>query len=743
MVPGYGGRPLVVVRCAPRHGSYLVWFRSAPPCGPSMSLKDVLLGKSYSSDVDSVLDDFLVPCLEHAVLYLRLAGFFSSTSLAAAARGIVGLIRNSGAMRVVASPRLTRKDLEVLKGDGGLHSEHFAKVLLSAISEPELVDEFVRDHVGALGWMLSKGTLDIRIAVLLADDGSVLTSEQASENGLFHPKVGVVQDGDGNVVTFSGSINETASAWERNVEEFKVFRSWEIDQTDYVEDDRAKFMRFWNGTSPAVRVMAVPDAVREGLIELAATDPVARLSKHVNRRAQGLRLFEHQERAVRSWLDHGMTGIFSMATGTGKTIAALACVSAAMQSQPRLATVVSCPYSHLVSQWRKEVSRSGIECSTVVADGTNPYWRVQLPDALADVVMGYTRSLLVLTTHRTLSCPDFVKLAAEYADRVPFFLIADEMHGLGALRNREGLTPSYRLRLGLSATPKRWFDEPGTTLLLDYLGGVVYELSLSEAITTVNPLTSLTYLVPFEYRPQFVSLEDDELDRYLEETRKLVSLMGDSELGRHGRNDVVMRVLFRRANIIKNARAKTAHLHELLDGLPRPIHHLLIYCSPAQIDDVMGAVNDHSLAGHRFTMAQGTSPLAQCDGLSERDLILKKFADGKYQVLVAMKCLDEGVDVPPAQTAILLASSGNPREHIQRIGRVVRQYPGKEVAYVYDYIVAPLLSGRTIDPYLRRAEARIFGRELDRFEDIARTARNSVEALSAVYDIKCKLLGVS
>jgi hypothetical protein len=158
----------------------------------------------------------------------------------------------------------------------------------------------------------------------------------------------------------------------------------------------------------------------------------------------------------------------------------------------------------------------------------------------------------------------------------------------------------------------------------------------------------------------------------------------------------------------------------------------IVYCSPRQIDRVMKIASKRMIIAHRFTMAEGTTPTQEYGGLSERDFLLKRFAEGKYQTLVAMKCLDEGVDVPPARTAILMASSGNPREYIQRIGRVIRRCPGKNEATIYDIVALPPLGD--VSPELRDIERGIISKELQRYEEIARVAINNAEALAIISE---------
>jgi len=364
-------------------------------------------------------------------------------------------------------------------------------------------------------------------------------------------------------------------------------------------------------------------------------------------------------------------------------------------------------------------------------------WRNLFADSLMDVSLGNKNNVIVLTTHNTFSSNDFRKIVREYKSKALCFLIADEVHGLGSEKRRKGLIPDYDFRLGLSATPRRWFDVIGTKALYEYFNGEIYQYSLSEAINTVNPSTGKTYLTPFRYLPRFAYLSVEEMELYSYKTKRIGKLTGWAS-----KHDEIERylelVIFARANIIKNAQNKYQILNMILDEINLPMKWTIIYCSPKQIDPVMNLINKRRYITHRFTMEEGTDPKQQYGGLSERDFLLQSFGEGKYQVLVAMKCLDEGVDIPPARTAILMSSSGNPREYIQRIGRVVRRYPGKTESTIYDIVVLPSLTD--ILPELKDLERRIVVNELKRYEAIAKIAINSVEALSIISEISERVL---
>jgi superfamily II DNA or RNA helicase len=569
--------------------------------------------------------------------------------------------------------------------------------------------------------------------------GTILTTEDATSRGLFHPKVGILKDRTGNVVSFSGSVNESGSGWMENIEEFKVFRSWESSELDYLNADLARFDRFWEGSPSRVKIIDIPTAVRQKLIEVAPTDieniDLSRWYHGVE--DSGIRLFEHQEEAVRAWLDNRMLGIFEMATGVGKTFAAFGCLTRALESSQRLLAIIACPQQHLVQQWQGEIGKFGIvHEKLIIADGTNRLWRNQLADALMDMSLGYKKRVLVLTTHRTLSSNDFGRITESNRHTTPIFLIVDEVHGIGAEKARKALSEHYELRLGLSATPKRWFDLVGTSAIYDYFGDVVYEFGLDKALRRINPATGHTYLTPYRYIPWFARLTTDELEEYADRTRAIVSYY-HSESDDEKKAQALERLLFQRADITKNAAEKYGVLNDLLEQMGPSLRWTIAYCSPQQIDEVMAMVNAHGVIAHRFTMKEGTTPESRYHGLSEREFILEKFAEGAYQILVAMRCLDEGVDVPPARTAILMASSGNPREYIQRIGRVIRRFQDKAEATIHDIIVAPAFD--YLLPEMRELEIGIFEKEMLRCEEIARNALNSAEALHSLYQIKARL----
>jgi superfamily II DNA or RNA helicase len=408
------------------------------------------------------------------------------------------------------------------------------------------------------------------------------------------------------------------------------------------------------------------------------------------------------------------------------------------KKEHRLLTVITTPYGHLTRQWIRNAETYGVCAQHLVADASNPGWKDELADALLDMRNQIRPQIVLFTTHTTFGTEDFVRLVKE--SDAPVLLVADEVHGIGAPERRNGLVSEYTYRLGLSATPKRWFDEEGTAMIYDYFGPVVYEFSLYRGIHELNETTNLTYLVPYEYIPHFVELNDQEAIEYRSVTEKIAKRFFAIK-DKTKRLESLELLYFERARILDDAAAKYQELGRILDEIGH-VQNCLIYCSPRQLPIVQDILNDRNIVQHKFTMEEGVTPSEAYDGKSEREYILDRFAEGKYRALVAMRCLDEGVDVPPARIAILMASSSNPREFIQRRGRILRRYENKSHATIYDIIVLPTITpSQNADSVDKDIERKIMKGEMDRFKEFANDADNSVDCLRVINDLQRKLLG--
>jgi superfamily II DNA or RNA helicase len=701
-----------------------------------MSLKDVEIKKSYDSDEDFILRDFYIPVLSNSIKYFRIAGFFSSSALAVAARGLAKFIENGGYMELIASAKLRKEDVEAIKQGIEDPEKIIENNFIKDVDEIE--DEFTKDHVRALGWMIANNKLKIKIAILTDDYGNILDDKSEEGYGMFHPKIGIFEDEEGNMLSFSGSVNESATGWIFNREEFKVFRNWDEEEKPYFDFDYKRFKKFWDGNSKRTKILDATEAIQKKLIEIAPPkfedlDLEKWIKTENTKKHKATKLWDHQKQAIDNWISKGGKGIFEMATGTGKTLAALGCLNNMINKEKKLITVITCPYDHLVKQWLGEIESFGMECDMIIADSSNPGWKDEIVNDIYDIENDVSDKLIILTTHDTFSSNDFISIMQK--TNIKLFLIADEVHGLGAPERKKGMLDKYDYRLGLSATPKRYFDIEGTEKIFNYFGDTVFKFTLKEAINTINPDTGETYLTQYEYKPYFTEMTDEEFIKYEKETRKIARAYYSTK--NNEEKEMWFNLLcIKRQEIVKNCSNKYILFNKILDEIGE-VKFCLVYCSPQQIDKIQEILLEKNILQHKFTNIESVKPEEKYGGSSERSFLIKKFGEGVYDVLVAMKCLDEGIDIRPARIAILLSSSGNSREYIQRRGRVLRHFPGKKKAIIYDIIVVPTLTG-SISKDFYDLERKILMKELVRYKDFADDAINTLECIKKIEQIEKK-----
>ena len=229
-----------------------------------MSFRDLNIKSCYESGIDDIIEDFYVPVLSASMQYDRIAGFFSSSALAIASRGLHDFINHQGKMRIITSPILNSDDADIIEKI--INSPNSMELEDLGVFVDNIEDEFESNHVKALGWMLYSGLLEMKLAVVQNENGKISSASELIGNGLFHQKVGVLTDRDGNQLSFSGSINESASAWVYNNEEFKVFKGW-TDSCDYYLRDKQRFEEIWHGRRNNIKVYDLPDAIKNELIQ--------------------------------------------------------------------------------------------------------------------------------------------------------------------------------------------------------------------------------------------------------------------------------------------------------------------------------------------------------------------------------------------------------------------------------------------------------------------------------------------
>lgn len=431
----------------------------------------------------------------------------------------------------------------------------------------------------------------------------------------------------------------------------------------------------------------------------------------------------YQQDAIDHWIQNDGRGILRMATGTGKTITALLAASrTADLLDGRFLLVVAVPYQHLVDQWAEDLEE--FKTQPVLAYQSRRNWQPRLERELLEFNNGVRDCCVVVTTHRTLS----QESARQTVNRAsgPSMLIADEVHHLGANQSQKALMESFNLRLGLSATPERWYDEEGTDALDNYFEGTVFDYGLEEAIEAGA-------LCEYYYVPHIIELQDDEMERYMKLTSKIGRLMarqGGDDFQLEG-NQTLQTALFKRARLIGTAREKLDLLVELFNRESNPTHSL-VYCSDGSTGVEQNGERHVDATTRRLRSDCGFSVdrFTAREDQSERERLLSAFESGEIEVLTSIRCLDEGVDVPATRTAYILASTSNPRQYIQRRGRILRQHPGKKYAVIHDFITVPdttrhpeVLSDDRYD-----AERTLIRKELERVTMFVDAARNHPDA---------------
>lgn len=687
-----------------------------------MSLQDIEIKKEYRSRLDNVARDFYIPLLKEAVSYKRSVGFFSSSILVEISKGIIGLINNGGTIQLVASPRLSDEDVTAIRKGYEQRNKIIQNALMRQLTEPE--NKYQSDRLNILANLIADGYLDIKIA--LTEDGS--------EFGMYHEKMGIIEDAEGNKVAFSGSNNETANALLANYETVDVYTSWSVD-LERVQNKEASFQAIWHGYEPSIRTIefnelseAIIQKYKKSSVDYKTIDYSEDAIPQIERECSFFKVpdnfefYDYQKDAIDNWIKKSCCGIFDMATGTGKTYTALGAISELSHIlNEELAVIIVAPYQHLVEQWVEDILKFNVR-PIVAYSYPGQRWRQQFVDAVNAYNVKAINHFCVITTNATFSNEDFQNTLHKFKRN--FCFVVDEAHNFGAKKLSSLLPLKARYRLALSATIERHHDEEGTNALKNYFGPKpCISFPLSEAIQK-------GFLTKYYYHPVIVYLNEDEREKYNEYTRKIIKCGGASKENCE-KNPYVERLLIERARIVAGCHEKVDKLIEVMEPYKKD-NYILVYCGATkydldmsdsedikQIDIVTKKLHDtYGMKVHKFTSAENKE---------ERAEIKEMFADGQsLQVITAIKCLDEGVNIPAIKKAFILASSTNPKEYIQRRGRVLRKFPGKEYADIFDFITLPrpLEDVDLCSPEEINYDLALVRKEFVRMLDFANTARN-------------------
>ena len=672
----------------------------------------------YILPTDPLPDDVLIPSFQSSTSVDCMVGFFSSGVLASLAPGLATFVNSSaGTLRLIICPILSEEDRRAIEDGVGVPSE----VVRRTLEDLLITEDRIQQHtLKCLTWLLRVGRIEIKVALM--------------RDALFHPKVWLFRNGL-DVLAAHGSSNMTYAGVLKNMEQITVSKSWEDPTQGYITQRlEDQFSSLWTDTDDNCIVVDMPSVIREQLVQThnGNTPPQEADLRALYRRASHflkesssiyqaekksfsipswLRYedgpFAHQGGAVAAWCEAGHNGILEMATGSGKTITSMICAHRLYEISKSLLIVVSAPYVPLIQQWCDEMEPFGIDAVNLT-ESNGPRGRARVLGRLRRRLRsGASDVEAVVVSHRTLADARF-QTELERFDCTTL-LIADEAHNLGS----EGFISSppefFSHTLGLSATPVRQYDAEGTEALFDFLGPVVYQFGLEEAIGTC--------LVEYDYFVHSVNLTDEEMDQWHEVTERIRANAWRQEQD-SGPDEYLTKLLRDRRAILEVAENKIGALERAIDREDlSSLRHTLVYTSDKgakQLDAVNNLLNDRGILFHQLTYEE-------TGDRNQTRKILRSFQEGTLRVLTAKRVLDEGVNIPQIQRAYILASTTVERQWVQRRGRLLRKCEeiGKTHSEVHDFVVVPpnIDSDDDVRTLVRS--------ELERVQEFANLARNA------------------
>ncbi|AVQ14904.1 DNA repair protein [Fusobacterium nucleatum subsp. nucleatum ATCC 25586] len=709
-----------------------------------MSLKDLNIEVEYRSKHIDIATNFYIPLLKEANIYKRAVAYFSSSSLLEISIGICALAKKGGKIKLVTSPCLSKEDIEAIRKGYLKRSEVIKNALLSKLEE--VTEEFEKDRLDLLANLIAMNILEIKI--VLIEDGA----------GIFHEKVGIIEDDFGNKVAFSGSMNESETAFKKNYETIDVFCNWKIgDETKRFEKKFDAFENMWNGNDKGIEVIDFPELSEEiikkykrkeqadfsiDIREYSKNNSKEEIKENLGARVpKEYKLRDYQEEAIKNWTNNNYRGIFDMATGTGKTLTALGAIAKLSEKlQDKLGVVIVCPFQHLVEQWVEDIKKFNMKPIIGFSKSPQKNWKDRLK--LAIRILNYddlNNFFCFICTNATFSSKEVQKLLQK--SKKPLLLVVDEAHNFGAISIRKLLAEKYNYRLALSATFERYMDEEGTSELYNFFEKKVIRYPIKKAIEE-------KMLTPYYYYPIVVYLTETELGSYNELSKKIKKESRVDNEGKVTLSELGKILILKRARIVAGAFNKIEILKKNLEKYKEE-KNILVYCgatnvlseeadfSNTDVSDVkqIDLVQQMMYQELGMKVAKFTANESIKERLKIKDSFVSK--DG-IQAIVAIKCLDEGVNIPGIKTAFILASTTNPKEYIQRRGRVLRKAAGKEYAEIYDFITLPrhLNEAKVLSKKKLEYDISLVTREVRRMKEFSNLSKNNISCKKLIMDIE-------
>jgi superfamily II DNA or RNA helicase len=695
--------------------------------------------RRFKSRTDWEPIGFFSECLCNSTQFDLMLGFFSSSAISVLSDGFSSFLYGGGRMRLIINDILTEQDRDAISA--GIAGEDIPFFDITDIENlKNTLSERGTHFFDCLAWLIRNNRLEIKI---IAPKDSI---------GISHTKSGVFFDGV-NIVAFDGSCNFSRTALVNNIESLTVSCGWDGDiekaKIDNLKDD---FESVFQGQNESI-IYLETDNVKTRLTNIFENKSLSdllndeyrvlqndlknkslpktiikALDKAKNRvevAIEKLRkqkdeatvvssvptepLFpyetgprDYQKNAFESWKNNKQKGLFAMATGTGKTITSLNCLLEIYKRLGYYKAMILVPTITLVDQWEVECKKFNFDNIIKVCSKTRN-WKSSVANlrmlemSNADDKLSYIIIATYASFVRSNIFPELSKFPKQ-----KLLLIADEAHNMGSgqMINRLNEIP-YLRRIGLSATPERQYDESGNQRLMNFFGCTdtyTFEYSMAEAIEKEA-------LCRYYYYPHIVKLTELEMVEYVELSKKIVKMMGFKDTDSQ---EMLKRLLLKRKRIIHKAENKKNVFRQIIQSQMQEkgnLKYTLVYVpegnkpddNQADVFDTMDTLPTDEDTAH--LIYEYTSIVRDADphivvrqftsDSKDREPMLKDFSNGSIDVLTSMKCLDEGVDVPRAELAIFCASTGNPRQFIQRRGRVLRTHKDKHTATIHDLIVVP------------------------------------------------------
>jgi len=661
-----------------------------------MSLKDIntSLPLVMATSIDNPYERIVIPCLKESSLFKMGVGFFESDWIDLASDGLIRFVENGGKMELLTSVQVGEEEFKSFQ----LGEKAKTDVVLKRILVKKALETAEsRGHgwtLNYLAWLISEGILEVRLLI-----------HKSSNISMYHNKMSFWYDLDGNSVCFQGSLNSTRNAL-NNEEAMALYASWRPGGADYIEEFEKLWEHDWTGKPENFVLLELPDIVKAEYRRIG--DPynphIIQIIPPRQRTKPNLKKAEprgYQSTAIERLKANGYCGILAMATGTGKTFTSLFAARQNMEEHGNGFVLICVPQTTLIKQWIDTINIVFGHPKTHICAFNKADWFSGLASSMR--LYNSEEPLFAITTYDSLTNADFQRLIQRYKGN--FIYIFDECHKLGTpniIRSFVPKKPSFRI--GLSATPERWFDDAGTSFIAELIGPTVYEYSMEEAIKNKK-------LCPYNYYIVLSELTDDETNDFIQLTAQLSKAVAASEDGELSESAKLL--LERRAKISKKASNKWEDFFSVFADYPKKSGSI-VYVFDEQVEEMIGEIK------RRFGL--NVHGIVASTKAEDRERILKGFNNHEIDVLVAIQCLDEGVDVPNCHSEFILASSTNPREFIQRRGRVLRlspQQPSK-IADIFDFVTI----ARDSAFYDDESKISVIQRELPRVAEFVRLSKN-------------------